>query len=105
MTTKTQSSTVAITGETDRIYSPTKGPRHPIIVSDDSGNILYRIVRDNLDDVVVWNPWVNKSAGMVDFEPKDGWKNMICVEAGTVKGWQRLDKGDALEGAQTIYLE
>ncbi|KAL2203902.1 aldose 1-epimerase [Sarocladium strictum] len=105
MATKTQSSTVAITGETDRIYTPTKGPKYPIIVSDGSGNTLYRIVRDNLDDVVVWNPWVNKSAGMADFEPKDGWKNMICVEAGSVKGWQKLDKGDALEGAQTIYLE
>ncbi|KAH8169064.1 aldose 1-epimerase domain-containing protein [Sarocladium implicatum] len=102
--TKTQSSTVAITGETDRVYTPAKGPKHPVVVLDKQGT-LFRIVRDNLEDVVVWNPWVDKSAGMADFEPKDGWKNMICVEAGSVKGWQKLDKGDALEGAQTIYLD
>lgn len=102
--TKTQSSMVKITGETDRVYTPAKGPKHPIVVSDKEGT-LFRVVRDNLEDVVVWNPWVDKSAGMADFEPKDGWKNMICVEAGSVKGWQKLDKGDALEGAQTIYLE
>jgi glucose-6-phosphate 1-epimerase len=41
---------------------------------------------------------------MGDFEPKDGWKNMVCVEPGTVKGWQKLEKGDAFEAAQTIYL-
>lgn len=57
-----------------------------------------------MDDVVVWNPHVAKSAGMGDFEPKDGWKKMVCVEAGSVRGWQKLDKGDAFEGAQTIHL-
>lgn len=64
----------------------------------------FRVVRDNLDDVVVWNPWVDKAAGMGDFQPKDGWKNMVCVEAGAVSSWQKLEKGDAFEGAQTIYL-
>lgn len=105
MAIKTQSSTVTITGETDRIYTPAKGPKHPVVVENSAGTTLYRVVRDNLDDLVVWNPWIDKAAGMPDFEPKDGWKNMICVEAGNVKGWQKLDKGDALEGAQTIYLD
>jgi glucose-6-phosphate 1-epimerase len=103
--TKTQPAAVTFDGETDRIYTPPKGPSHPITVTDStSGKTRFRIVRDNLDDAVVWNPWVDKSAGMADFEPKDGWKNMVCVEAGSVKGWQKLEKGDAFEGAQTIYL-
>lgn len=94
---------MTITGETDRIYTPVKGPSHPVVVSD-GGKPRFTVVRDNLDDVVVWNPWVDKAAGMGDFAPKDGYKSFVCVEAGSVKGWQKLDKGDAFEGAQTISL-
>lgn len=100
---KTETSSVAITAETDRVYTPSKGPAHPVVVSE-GGATRFRLVRDNLDDVVVWNPWTDKAASIADFAPKDGWKNMICVEAGSVSGWQRLDKGDAFEGAQTIWL-
>ncbi|EFY86338.1 Aldose 1-epimerase family protein [Metarhizium acridum CQMa 102] len=102
--TKTESSSpVTFSGEMDRVYTPAKGPGHPIVVSD-SGRPCFRIVRDNLDQVVVWNPWIEKAQEMSDFAPKDGYKNMVCVEAGSVDGWQKLDKGDAFEGAQTIYI-
>lgn len=101
--TKTQSSAVAITSETDRVYTPAKGPSHPLVISE-GGAPRFSIVRDKLDQVVVWNPWVDKAAGMADFGPDDGYKNMICVEAGAVNGWTKLDKGDAYEGAQTITL-
>jgi glucose-6-phosphate 1-epimerase len=94
---------VTITGETDRVYTPAKGGKEPVYVLE-GGEQTYAIVRDNLDDVVVWNPWSDKAAGMGDFAPKDGWKNMVCVEAGAVKGWQKLEGGDAFEGAQVITL-
>ena len=101
---KTESSgPVTFSGETDRVYTPAKGPKNPIVIAD-SGKLRFRIIRDNLDQAVVWNPWVDKAQGMSDFTPKDGWKKMVCVEAGSVKGWQKLDKGDTFEGAQTIYL-
>lgn len=100
--TKSQSGAIVFTAETDRVY--TKEPNHPIVIQD-GGKPRFRIVRDNLDHAVVWNPWVDKCAGMGDFAPKDGWKNMVCVEAGSVLGWQRLEKGDAFEGAQTISLK
>jgi glucose-6-phosphate 1-epimerase len=100
---KTQSGAVTITSETDRVYTPTKGPSHPIVISE-AGAPKFNIVRDKLDDAVVWNPWTDKAASIADFEPKDGWKKMICVEAGSVSGWQKLDKGDAFEGAQIITL-
>ncbi|PNY20474.1 Glucose-6-phosphate 1-epimerase [Tolypocladium capitatum] len=104
MKAKTQaSSPVTFSGETDRVYTPTKGPGHPVVISD-GGKPSFRIVRDNLDQVVVWNPWTDKAEGMSDFTPKDGYKNMVCVEAGSVQGWQKLEKGDAFEGAQTIWL-
>ncbi|RYC61817.1 hypothetical protein CHU98_g4369 [Xylaria longipes] len=99
--TKTQSGAVTITGETDRVYTPAKGPSSPIVVTE-GGSTAFSVVRDNLKEVVVWNPWTEKAAGMGDFEPKDGFKNMICVEAGSVSSWTSLEPGDAFEGAQTI---
>ncbi|KAI1752726.1 galactose mutarotase-like domain-containing protein [Xylaria castorea] len=99
--TKSQSGAVTITGETDRVYTPAKGPSSPVVVAE-GGSTAFSVVRDNLKDVVVWNPWTEKAAGMGDFEPKDGFKNMICVEAGSVRSWISLDAGDAFEGAQTI---
>lgn len=97
------STPVTLSGEADRVYTPAKGPAHPVIVSD-GGQPRFRIVRDNLDQIVVWNPWTEKVEGMSDFVPKSGYKNMVCVEAGSVKGWQKLDKGDTFEAAQTIFL-
>ncbi|XXH06083.1 hypothetical protein Hte_012528 [Hypoxylon texense] len=99
--TKSQSGAVTITGETDRVYTPAKGPSHAVAVAEE-GEAVFTVVRDNLKDVVVWNPWTDKAAGMGDFEPKDGFKNMICIEAGSVRDWVNLDPGDAFEGAQTI---
>ncbi|KAK5663592.1 hypothetical protein OQA88_4023 [Cercophora sp. LCS_1] len=97
--TKTQSASVKITGETDRVYNPTSN--NPVVVLE-GGKKTFSVVRDNLVNVVVWNPWTDKAAGMGDFEPKDGYKNMLCVEPGSVSAWQSLEPGDAYEGAQTI---
>ncbi len=99
--TKSQSGAVTITGETDRVYTPAKGPSSPVVVTE-GGSIAFSLVRDNLKDVVVWNPWTEKAAGMGDFEPKEGFKRMICIEAGSVRGWTGLEPGDVLGGAQTI---
>jgi glucose-6-phosphate 1-epimerase len=70
----------------------------------EAGEPLFSIVRDNMDTIVVWNPWTDKANSMCDFEPKTGWKNMLCVEPGAVKEWQKLEKGDAFQAAQTISL-
>ena len=99
--TKTQSSGVTIAGEVDRVYTPKGAPSDPVRVID-GGRERFSVVRDNLGDVVVWNPWTDKAAGMGDFAPKDGFKTMVCIEAGAVNGWQTLEPGDAFEGAQTI---
>ncbi|KAH9893081.1 galactose mutarotase-like domain-containing protein [Xylariomycetidae sp. FL2044] len=101
--TKKQEGPVTITGETDRVYTPIKPPSVPVVVTE-AGKQVFSVARDNLKDVVVWNPWVEKAGGMGDFEPKEAYKNMICVEAGTVKGFTTLEPGDALEGAQVISI-
>jgi glucose-6-phosphate 1-epimerase len=100
--TKTESSfSIAITGETDRVYTPAKGPQYPLTITE-GGKKSFELVRDNLDNVVVWNPWIEKAKGMGDFSPNDGYKEMICVEAGAVAGWQKLEAGDTFEGGQII---
>ena len=39
---------------------------------------------------------------MADFGPEGAYKNMICVEAGSVGAWNNLEAGDAWEGGQRI---
>lgn len=51
--------------------------------------------------MVVWNPWTDAKT-MADFAPAEGFKEMICVEAGSVAGWQKLEAGETWEGSQVI---
>ena len=39
---------------------------------------------------------------MGDFAPDDGYKNMICVEAGAVGGWVKVEGGETWEGGQIM---
>lgn len=73
-----------------------------MIVSSSDDKPLFSITRESLTDVVVWNPWIEKAKGMADFGPDDAYKNMICVEAGSVAGWQTLEAGDSWVGGQSI---
>lgn len=93
---------VAITEETDRVYQ-SLDPQVPVKIAEtDNDKSLFSITRESMNDMVVWNPWEEKAKGMGDFAPADGYKNMICVEAGSVSGWQTLDKDETWEGGQTI---
>lgn len=86
--------------ETDRIYVNTT---KPITVVCD-GTPTYEINREGLADAVVWNPWTEKAKGMADFGPDDGWKRMVCVEAGAVGQWLKLEGGDTWEGGQILRV-
>ena len=98
--TNTQSDkSVTITGEVDRVYKSIPQDTTTVLESDTP---RFDVVRDNLQDTVVWNPWIEKAASIGDFAPKDGYKEMICVEVGAVNGWQKLDKGEVFEGGQII---
>ncbi|KAK3711439.1 hypothetical protein LTR37_009618 [Vermiconidia calcicola] len=90
---------IAITGEVDRVYTSIKQDTTSIV---ENGKPRLDIQRDRLVDSVVWNPWIEKAKGMSDFEPKDGYKNMVCVEVGAVDGWQRLEPGETWEGGQIV---
>ncbi|KAK8189845.1 galactose mutarotase-like domain-containing protein, partial [Phyllosticta capitalensis] len=91
-------SKLAITGETDRVYKAIPQSTTTVIVDDKP---RFDVIRDNLPDTVVWNPWKEKAAAMGDFSPDDAYKQMICVEAGAVADWTKLEAGDTWEGGVT----
>jgi len=98
------SDALTLTSETDRVYTPpteSDGSAVPLTITE-SNTTKFLITRDGLPNVTVWNLWNEKAAGMADFAPKDGWKNMICVEPGCVGSWTKLEAGDAWEGSQII---
>ena len=98
-----QGSTKPITfsGELDRTY--TSDPTQVLVIREGKSS-KYEITRDLLSDVVVWNPWVEKSKSMADFGPEDGYKKMVAVETGSVSAWNTLEAGDTWEGGQRIKL-
>ncbi len=77
-------------------------PSNQAITVSEKGAGGFEVTRDMLPDVVVWNPWIEKSKGMADFGPEEGYKNMVCVEAGSVNAWNTLEAGDAWEGGQRM---
>lgn len=88
--------------EFDRIYQDVE--EHKVIQLIDKGNVLMTMKRTNLPDAVVWNPWIEKSEGMADFQPKCGYLNMVCVEPGHVADFIKLNKGDKWRAAQSMTL-
>lgn len=58
-------------------------------------------VEDKPVDVVLWNPWIEKSTALVDM-PNDGYLNFLCVEPGVVQGWTDLLPGECLSLNQEL---
>eukprot|EP00002_Diphylleia_rotans_P040951 TRINITY_DN9842_c0_g1_i1.p1 TRINITY_DN9842_c0_g1~~TRINITY_DN9842_c0_g1_i1.p1 ORF type:complete len:294 (-),score=68.43 TRINITY_DN9842_c0_g1_i1:100-981(-) len=78
-TGKEDRESVTIDQEVDRVYHDAP---HSVEIHDGTSKLL--LVTDaNLPDLVVWNPWVEKTLGLKDMEPT-GFHNMICVEPGAV---------------------
>lgn len=86
--------------EFDRIYKGVEEEKNIQIV--DKGKVLINLQRKNLPDAVVWNPWIEKSKGMSDFEPKLGYMNMLCIEPGHVADFVKLPRGEKWRASQKI---
>ncbi len=65
-------------GETDRVYlcAPNRLQLH-----DGANRRKILIDKQNMPDIVLWNPWIAKSRRLADLE-NSAWQNMICVETG-----------------------
>ncbi|CAH2351284.1 glucose-6-phosphate 1-epimerase [[Candida] railenensis] len=86
--------------EFDRIYKDVE--QHKIAQIVDKGKVLTEVHRENLPDCVVWNPWIKKSEGMGDFEPKSGYHNMLCIEPGHVGDFYKLASGKKWTASQEL---
>ncbi|EDO17755.1 hypothetical protein Kpol_1033p62 [Vanderwaltozyma polyspora DSM 70294] len=87
--------------EVDKIYKNVDADR--IIQVVNRGVPIHSVKRTNLPDAVVWNPWTKKSGGMADFEPKNGYLNMVCVEPGHVHDFVTLAPGETWKASQKLY--
>jgi len=66
--------------ETDRVYP--MAPDRLLLRHGAEGDAVI-IEKQDMRDVVVWNPWIEKSMRMDDFGD-DEYKNMVCVETGNL---------------------
>jgi glucose-6-phosphate 1-epimerase len=71
---------VTITAETDRVYLDTPGR---CAIEDRGWRHRVVIEKDGAASGVVWNPWAEKAAAMVDLGDP-AWRGMVCVETGNV---------------------
>lgn len=84
---KCQKGDITFGKEVDRIYIDT-----PTELSIPSARL--RVVKTNLPEAVIWNPYVEKSAAMGDL-PDDGWRSFICVEPARIEEPAVVDPGQS----------
>lgn len=86
-------------GEIDRTYANIK---EHLLLRD--GPRRLRIDQQDLPDVVLWNPGPDKAAQLKDL-PDDGWRHMLCIEAGRILEPLTLAPGEEWDGRQSLTLE
>ena len=99
---KEGSENIGISSEVDRVYLNIND--NDIVLIDDTKKIYKKIIIKRhrfFKDVVVWNPWIDKSKRMSDFDD-DEYKNMVCIEAGSVAKPVTLNCGSSWIGTQTL---
>lgn len=74
-----QSGPVTFEGETDAVY----GTGDPVTVVDPTLGRRLVITTAGAGNVVVWNPWEAKAAGVADIGAGD-WRRFVCVEGANV---------------------
>lgn len=85
-------------GEVDRIYWNVPGP-----VTLHDGDQRMDIAAEGFPDVVTWNPGAEKGAALADMTP-DGYRRMVCVEAGLIGQPVTLAPGAVWRGTQRLTV-
>lgn len=76
----TQTGDIRFDAELDRIYEHCSADEW---IHDEGLGRRIRLRKKNSQSTVVWNPWIDKSARMDDFE-EEGYRRMVCVETGNI---------------------
>lgn len=87
---------VLVEGEVDRVYRDVK---RPLLLREYDRSL--GINTEGFPDVVVWNPWEERSAALPDM-PNDGFRRMLCVEAAAAVAPVTLPAGEIWLGRQTL---
>ena len=76
--------------ETDRVY-----PFAPemVVLEDGTNRQKITIKKNGMHDIVLWNPWTEKSKRMDDFGDEE-YHSMVCVETGNLHQPIRLAPGE-----------
>ncbi|KAI9341903.1 galactose mutarotase-like domain-containing protein [Obelidium mucronatum] len=93
-----ESDLVGFSAEVDRVYYNVGKAGVSIV---ENGATVTSITTNGFDDVVVWNPWIEKSQGMNDFQ-EAGYKVMVCVEVGQIGTPVVLKPGEKWVGEQLL---
>ena len=78
--TDKQEGPLTIRAETDRIYTPSATE---CVLHDAGLGRAIALVFAGTRNLVVWNPWIDKTASFNDMAP-DGWQRMLCIETANV---------------------
>lgn len=92
------SAEVRIAGEVDRVY--VDAPDRTEIRDNRSGR-AFIVEKRGMRDAVLWNPWIEKSAKLGDFDPQE-YLEMVCLETGNVANAVELAPGQAYVCEQTL---
>lgn len=94
-----------ISGEVDRIYMHQQDA--PVTITSGCAKMnavkTFTVRGDNFEDVVLWNPWVEKSRLLADL-PSDDYKRFVCVEHGVIVKQARLLPGQRWSAAQIVSV-
>ncbi|CAG8675697.1 19383_t:CDS:2 [Gigaspora margarita] len=95
---------ITIDQETDRIYENVPRDEFLIDLGQPDGVGNFTLKKLNLKDTVIWNPWIGKARSMSDFGDEE-YKNMVCVEPGTVTEYVKLEADKTWEGGQILKVQ
>ena len=73
-------------------------------IRDEGANRSVIIAKDNMQDMVVWNPWKDNAIGMADFGDEE-YLRMICVETGNITSPVHLRGGQVWQGETVLSAD
>jgi glucose-6-phosphate 1-epimerase len=88
---------LVVADELDRIYRDVG--EKPLLLRAPEGSTAIRM--EGFEDLVVWNPWQEKTAALADLPP-GGFRRMLCVEAAAIEHPIRLASGESWWGRQSL---
>jgi len=97
---KEQGERIEFGRETDRVYL--QAPNR-LSVRDEGNARSILVEKQGMNDVVVWNPWIDKAKRMEDFGDEE-YRNIVCVETGNIGDPFTLSPDARWEGVTTFSV-